>query len=416
MKDVRQEFPLLHTHPNLSYLDSAATSLKPQVVLDAMNRYYTDYSANIHRGLYALSEQASTEYEETRQAVADFINAPSSQEIIFTRNATESVNLITYALGREMVDPGDQIVTTVIEHHANFVPWQQLAFQQDAEFKVIDCLENGDLDIYDETGHIDLSGIITPKTRFFALTLVSNVLGTVQPVKDIIKAVRAINPKTLILVDAAQAVPHMPVDVQDLDCDFLVFSSHKMCGPTGVGVLWGRAEILTHMPPFLFGGAMIREVRIEETTYDDSPHRFEAGTPDIAGVIGLKAAIRYLQGVGMKTLFRHEQELGITLLKQLQEGIGTKIRVLGADSRLPRVGLAAFVLEGCHPHDVAALLDEENVAVRAGNHCAMPLHTRLKAHATTRASLYLYTRPDDITKLVKALHKVHSTLCPSIRK
>jgi cysteine desulfurase / selenocysteine lyase len=416
MKDVRLDFPLLRTHQDLIYLDSAATSLKPQIVLDAMNRYYTDYGANIHRGLYAISEEASSEYEETRQVVADFINAPSSQEIIFTRNATESVNLITYALGREMVDPGDQIVTTVIEHHANFVPWQQLAFQHDAEFKVIDCLENGDLDIYDETGRIDLSGIITTKTRFCALTLVSNVLGTVQPVKEIIKAIRAINPKTLILVDAAQAVPHMPVDVQDLDCDFLALSSHKMCGPTGVGVLWGRNEILAHMPPFLFGGAMIREVRIEETTYDESPHRFEAGTPDIAGVIGLKAAVRYLQGVGMQTLYKHEQELGATLLKQLQEAFGTKIRILGADSRLPRIGLAAFELEGCHPHDVAALLDEENIAVRAGNHCAMPLHARLKANATTRASLYLYTTHDDITKLVTALHKVHTRLCPSIKK
>lgn len=416
MIDVAKDFPLLSNHPDLTYLDSAATALKPQSVIDRMTEYYSSYSANIHRGLYALSEKASSEYEETRQVVADFIHASSSDEIIFTRNATESINLIAYALGREVVDPGDTVVSTIIEHHANFIPWQQLAFQNDAEFKVIDCTDTGELDIYNKQGHIDLADIVTEKTRFFALSYVSNVLGTIQPVKEIIKAVRAINPKTLIVIDAAQALPHMPVDVQDLDCDFLVFSSHKMCGPTGVGVLWGKAAILDHMPPFLFGGDIIREVRIEETVFAQAPYRFEAGTPDIAGVIGLKAAVRYLQGVGMEKIYAHEQNLAHILLGSLTSAFGDALTTLGAKSSAPRLALAAFELDGCHPHDVAALLDEQGIAVRAGNHCAMPLHTRLKAHATTRASLYLYNSEDDIEKLTLALQKAQKILCPSIKK
>ena len=289
MKFSVSDFPIINSK-SCVYLDSAATSLKPQSVIDAISEYYTHYSANVHRGMYSMSERATEEYESTRDVVATFINAQSSDEIIFTRNATEAINLVAYSLGREIVQEGDEIVTSVIEHHANFVPWQQLAFACGADFKVIDCDENGDLDIF-TAGKVNLKGIITQKTKLVALQHVSNVLGTIHPIEDIIKEIRNQNPKTIIVVDAAQSVPHMSVDVQKLDCDFLAFSSHKMCGPTGVGVLWGKKNILETMQPFMFGGDMIDEVFIDRTTFAKGPHMFEAGTPHIAGVIGLKAAI-----------------------------------------------------------------------------------------------------------------------------
>ena len=410
MLQQKSDFPILSQKNKLTYLDSAATSLKPQAVIDAMDEYYTSYSANIHRGLYPLSERASAEYEETRQVIADFIGARSEDEIIFTRNATESVNLVAYSYGREHVQKGDEIVTTVIEHHANFVPWQQLAFGTGADFKVIDITDQGDLNIFDKNGKLQLQDVITPKTKIFACNYVSNVLGTVQPVKDIIKAVRAINPEVIILIDAAQAVPHLEVNVQDLDCDFLVFSAHKMCGPTGVGVLWGRQDLLENMSPFLFGGDMINEVHIDKSVWATVPHKFEAGTPDIAGVIGLKAAVKYLQDVGLEKISKHEDELASYTREKLHEAFGNALSIVGEYSRLPHVGVVAFTIRGCHPHDIAGILAEEQICIRAGFHCAMPLHTRLGAKATSRASFYLYSTQEDADLFVSKLKNAYSVL------
>ncbi len=414
MKSVAKDFPVLNQ--KVTFLDSAATSLKPQKVIDAITDYYQNYSANIHRGLYKMSERASAEYESTRETVAQFINAPSSKEIVFTRNATESVNVIASTIGKTILDKDDEIVTTIIEHHANFVPWQSLASQTGASLRIIDINDQSDLDIYDDNDHINLQGVVTKNTWIFAINYVSNVLGTIQPLKEIITAARKIQPKLIVVVDAAQASPHIPIDVQDLDCDFLVFSSHKMCGPTGIGVLWGREVLLENMPPYQLGGDMIQEVHIHESTFADVPHRFEAGTPHIAGVIGLKAAIEYLQDIGMTNVWKHEEKLGKYLTSRLIEEFGSSINILGAQSLLPRVGLAAFTFDDCHSHDVAGILDEEGIAVRAGHHCAMPLHEALDVHSTTRASLYLYNTEKDIEHLIKALHKVRKLLCQSTKK
>lgn len=402
MRTVHSDFPLLKNNPKLVYLDSASTSLKPQSVLDAMNDYYTHYGVNIHRGMYALSEKASIEYEETRQLVADFIHASSQAEIVFTRNTTESINLIAYTLGDEVLDRGDEIVTTILEHHSNFVPWQQLAQRKKAYVKVIDCDENGDLDIYNSRGRIDLQGVVTDKTWILAIQYISNVTGAIQPLKELIRAARKQNPNIIVVVDAAQAVAHVPIDVQDLDCDFLAFSAHKMYGPTGVGVLWGRSRFLDAMPPFLFGGDMVEEVAIEETNFQDSPSRFEAGTPDVAGVIGLKAAMRYIQSFGFKTIQKQDESLSALIINRLtQEFDG--LNIIGLKSRNPRIALASFTLPNTHPHDLATLLDEKGIAVRAGRHCAMPLHTRLGYGASLRASSGVYTTEEDIETFVKDL-------------
>ena len=409
MKSFADDFPVLED-TSLVYLDSAATSLKPLSVIDAMDQYYRRYSANIHRGMYGLSERASEEFEETRQVVADFINAPSPDEIVFTRNATESVNLIAYSLGREIIGAGDEIVTTVLEHHANFVPWQQLAFANGADFKVIDCDDNGDLDIFDANGAVQLEGVITEKTKLVAIQHVSNVLGTIQPLKAIIQAIRTLNPKTIVVVDAAQSVPHLSLDVQDMDADFLVFSGHKMCGPTGVGVMWGKKAHLEGMSPFMYGGDMIDEVFIDRTTYNSVPHIFEAGTPDIAGVIGLKAAIRYLEASDMSAVHHHEQRLVKHTCEALHQKFGDAISILGEGSRQESVGVVAFTLVGCHPHDIAGILSENSVCIRAGHHCAMPLHTRLGVNASSRASMYMYTSDQDIEVFLSALSKAYSLL------
>lgn len=408
MKNYQSDFPLLSNSGSV-YLDSAATSLKPQSVIDAMNEYYIHYSANVHRGMYALSEQASEEYESTRQVVADFLHAPTSDEIIFTRNTTESINLIAYSLGRAIVNEGDEIVTTVIEHHANFVPWQQLAFANGADFKVIDCDDNGDLDIF-SNGKVNLNGIITKKTKIVALQHVSNVLGTIQPIEEIIKEIRRQNPKTIVVVDAAQSVPHISVDVKKLDCDFLVFSAHKMCGPTGVGVLWGKKALLDTMQPFMFGGDMIDEVFIDRTTFAKVPHIFEAGTPNIAGVIGLKAAVIYLQNQDMSALLQHEQALAKLLLRDLHNAFGNKISILGDGSKFSKVGVVSFTLKDCHPHDIAGILSEQSICIRAGHHCAMPLHNRLHVQSSSRASMYLYSAEKDVICFMKALKAAYTLL------
>lgn len=342
-----------------------------------------------------MSEKATAEYEETRTVVKDFINAPLTEEIIFTRNATESINLFVNGI-KDIFKKGDEIVTTITEHHSNFVPWQQLAKNIQCSFKIISINEEGILEP-------QLTYEITKKTKILALTYVSNVLGTVNPIKTIIKEAKNISPHIIVLVDGAQAVPHLKVDVTDLGCDAFVFSSHKMLGPTGVGVLWVKKELLETFPPYQFGGDMIRSVAIEETQFADLPHRFEAGTPHIAGVIALKEASHYLQGIGLDAIHSYEVELAQICYDRLTEEFGTKIKIIGPQKR--ESGIVAFAVTGLHAHDVAQLLNEDHIAVRAGHHCAMPLHTKLGIEASVRASFYLYNTKEDVEKLIASLHK-----------
>ncbi|PIV08821.1 cysteine desulfurase CsdA [Candidatus Roizmanbacteria bacterium CG_4_10_14_3_um_filter_39_13] len=392
---IKKDFPIFNKQPDLVYLDSTATSLKPQSVISKLDEYYSDYSANIFRGVYDMSEKATAEYEETRTVVKNFINAPLTEEIIFTRNATESINLFVSGI-KDIFKKGDEIVTTITEHHSNFVPWQQLAKNIQCSFKIISINEEGILEP-------QLTYEITKKTKILALTYVSNVLGTVNPIKTIIKEAKNISPHIIVLVDGAQAVPHLKVDVTDLGCDAFVFSSHKMLGPTGVGVLWVKKELLETFPPYQFGGDMIRSVAIEETQFADLPHRFEAGTPHIAGVIALKEASHYLQGIGLDAIHSYEVELAQICYDRLTEEFGTKIKIIGPQKR--ESGIVAFAVTGLHAHDVAQLLNEDHIAVRAGHHCAMPLHTKLGIEASVRASFYLYNTKEDVEKLIASLHK-----------
>jgi len=397
MKNIlttKSDFPIFTSHPSLVYLDSTATSLKPQPVIDKENEYYTQYSANIFRGVYDLSERATIEYEETRTVVKEFIHATNEKEIIFTRNTTESINLFVHGIASSLAE-GDEIVTSVIEHHSNFVPWQQLALQKQLIFSVITDIP---LSVANIKKHIH------PHTKVFAITHTSNVLGTIHPIKEMITEARKINPALIVLVDGAQAAPHMKVDVQDLGCDAFVFSSHKMGGPTGVGVVWVRESLLEKMQPYQYGGEMIRNVSIKKTEFADLPHRFEAGTPHIAGVIALKEAIHYLEKIGPDTIQHHERVLAQYCYDLLKKTFGDDIRVLGPAKR--ESGVVAFIMKVAHAHDVAQLLDEDHIAVRAGHHCAMPLHAALGVEASVRASFYLYNTKDDVEKLIASLVKI----------
>lgn len=400
---LKQDFPIFKNNPDLVYLDSTATSLKPQVVIDKLVEYYSQYSANIFRGVYKISEKATQEYEKTRRMVAKFIKAKNENEIIFTRNTTESINLIAYSLGRKIIEENDEILTSITEHHSNFVPWQVLSKETGAIFKILDI---------DSEGYLkgDLEKIITKKTKIFTLTYVSNVLGTINPIKEIIKSAKTINPNIIIIIDAAQAVPHLEVDIADLGCDFFVFSSHKMFGPTGVGVLWGKQEILDEMFPFMYGGEMISEVYIDKVIFKNPPHKFEAGTPAIGEIIAFKEAIKYLQNIGMDKVRKHEKKITELCLETLKSEFGNQIKILGAADVEARGGIVSFSFDKYHPHDVAAILDEENIAVRAGHHCAMPLHNRLGIKATVRASFYVYNVEADISKLVNGLKKTREIL------
>ena len=402
---IRQDFPILqkkiHGKP-LIYLDSASTSQKPRQVIDAISNYYENYNANVHRGIHTLAEESTEMYEAVRKKVAKFINAKSEKEIIFVRNTTEALNLVAYTYGRTNIKKADEIVTTIMEHHSNFVPWQQLAQEKEAKFKVIDIDDEGKL-----VGAIHESPKIwahhDAPLRIIALTHVSNVLGTINPVKKIISnyKLRTTN-SPLFVIDGAQAVPHLPVDVQDLDCDFYAFSAHKMLGPMGVGVLYGKEEILKQMPPFLFGGGMIKEVNLDKTDFADIPDRFEAGTPDVAGVVGLGAAIDYLETAGFPSIKNYELRITDRLLKGLL-GI-SEVTVYGPEIPNDRIGVVSFSIEGIHPHDIAQFLnDRYNIAIRAGHHCTMPLHKRLGISATARASLYLYNTEEEIDIFVKAI-------------
>ena len=394
---IRADFPILSQKvrgKNLVYLDNAATSQKPRQVIDAMSRVFEEHNANIHRGVYELSERTTAVFEEARAKVARLINAPSEREVIFVRNATEGVNLVAYAWGRDNLKRGDRIVTTVLEHHSDFVPWQQLAAEIGAEIAVVDIDDEGRL------RRDQLSAELRKGAKLLAITHTSNGLGTVNPVKEIAAEAHAVG--ATVLIDAAQAVPHTPVDVEDLGADFLVFSGHKMLAPPGSGVVWGRAAILERMRPFLYGGDMISRVSISMTEWNELPWKFEAGTSAYVDAIGLGAAVDYLTEVGLERIHEHELSLVGYLLPRLAEIPG--VTVYGPKTLEDRVGVVSFNIEGIHPHDVATIFDNEGVCVRAGHHCNQPLMTRLGVPATTRASFYLYNTTEECDALVGAIH------------
>ncbi len=389
----------VHGKP-LAYLDSAVSAQKPRQVLDAQRGFYETSYTNVHRGVYLLAERATERFEGSREKVRAFINAASTREIVFTRSATEALNLVAYAWGLDSLGPGDVVVATELEHHSNFVPWQQIAKRTGAKFRPIPVDDRGELQL-DALDAIAKQGSV----KVVANNLVSNALGTINPVDKL--AAWAHEQGAIMVVDAAQAAPHRRIDVQKLGCDFLAFSSHKLCGPTGAGVLWGRTELLEQMPPFNFGGEMIRKVTVEETTWNELPYKFEAGTPPIAEAVGMGAAIDYLSEIGIEAIEEHEHTLAAYTLERLADVPG--LNVFGPPAER-RAGIVSFDLEGVHPHDVAQILDWEGVAIRAGHHCCQPLMARLGVAATNRASFYLYTIPEEIDRLVEALHKVTKTL------
>jgi cysteine desulfurase/selenocysteine lyase len=396
---VLADFPILQqdAYPDrpLIYLDNAATSQKPSAVIEAMSHYYESYNANVHRGIHRLSEEATAAYEGARQRIGDFIHAPDPATIIFVRNTTEAINLVASSWGRVHINHGDEILLTEMEHHSNIVPWQLLAEEKGAVIKYLPFNADGTLTLD------KLEEYLTERTKLFAFTAMSNVFGTINPVKELVKAAHDVGAITLI--DAAQSVPHLPVDVIDLDCDFLAFSAHKMCGPTGIGILYGKRELLEQMPPFMGGGDMIRRVRLDGSTWNDLPWKFEAGTPSIAEAIGFGAAVDYLEELGMDSIHAHEQFLADYALEAMSEIKG--IRLLGPPSN-QRGGVVSFSLKGVHPHDISQILDSDGIAIRAGHHCAMPLHQQLKIPASARASFYMYTRTEDIDRLVTGLNGV----------
>ena len=392
---VRKDFPILETTVHdrpLVYLDSAATSQKPRQVVDRMVRFYETENANVHRGVYDLSERATAAYEQAREACARFIGAPSSRSIVFTRGTTESINLVRFTWARENIHEGDEILVTEMEHHSNLIPWQLLVQESGATLRHLPIDDEGLLrvDLLDE--------FITPKTKLVSLGLMSNVLGTINPVRKIADAAHAVG--ALVLVDAAQAAPHFAFDVNELDADFLAYSAHKMCGPTGAGVLYAREHLLEGMPPFHGGGEMIREVWADHATWNEIPYKFEAGTPNIAQAIGMGAAVEYLEHLGMDAVREHEMELTSYAIEQL-DAVGATI--YGPRDLSERGGVLSFNLPEVHPHDLATIVDQEGVAIRAGHHCAQPLMRRLDVPATARASFYVYNSADEVDALIKAL-------------
>jgi len=398
---LRADFPIfeqkIHGKP-LAYLDSAASSQKPRQVLDVLRDFYETSYANVHRGVYVLSERATEAYEGAREIAREFVNAPSARELIFTRSATESINLVAYAWGLDNLGPGDAVLVTELEHHSNFVPWQYIAKRTGADFRLLPIDDNGEL-------RLDALDGLAEGVKVVATNYVSNSLGTVNPVAKL--AAWAHEHGAIMVVDAAQGAPHHRVDVQELGCDFLAFSSHKLCGPSGVGALWGKAELLEPMAPFNLGGHMIRSVRAEGTTWGELPYKFEAGTMPIAEAVGFGAAMEYVSNVGLEAIADYESELAAYALERIAEVGGITCYGPPPDRR---AGIVSFNVEGIHPHDVAQVLDSEGVAIRAGHHCCQPLMTRLGVAATNRASFYLYSVPDEIDRLVDGLHKVKKIL------
>lgn len=395
---ARQDFPALQQtingHP-LVYLDNGATTQKPQAVLDAIDNYYRHNNANVHRGVHTLSDRATTAYENARRRVADFINAPDPRTVVFVRGTTEAINLIAHGIGSRL-NAGDEILLTRMEHHSNIVPWQLAAERCGAILKVVDFDANGELSL------AHFKQLLTEKTRFVSIVHASNALGTINPVAEIVRLAHAID--VPVLLDGAQAAPHIPIDVQALDCDFYCFSGHKVYGPTGIGVLYGKADWLERLPPYQGGGEMIASVRFEKTTYHSVPHKFEAGTPNIAGAVGLHAALDYLSACGLDAVAAHERRLAKLLTERLQTF--PRLRLIGTAAE--KVGVVSFVFEDIHAHDVGTILDQAGVAIRAGHHCAMPALAALQVPATVRASFGLYNTDEEVERLLQALGKVRS--------
>jgi len=399
VKRIRTEFPILerevHQGVPLVYLDSTATSQKPSVVIDSMDSFYRTNNANIHRGIHVLAEESTAKYEESRGRIANFINAQSAKQVIFTRNTTESINLVAYSWGRANLNQGDLVILTEMEHHSNLVPWHLLAAERGIRLEFIPVTDDGylDLQVYEV--------LLKQEPRLVSFTHMSNVLGTINPARKIIQMAHAVG--AITLVDGAQSVPHIPVDVVDLDMDFLAFSAHKMLGPSGIGVLYGKLDLLEKMPPFLGGGDKIKAVHLRTFTPNSLPHKFEAGTPAIAESVGFSAAVEYLEKLGMEKVETHEQEIIHYALERLEEIPG--IRVYGPSAK-DKGAVASFSLDDIHPHDVSQILDRYGLAVRAGHHCAQPLHERLGIPATTRASFYIYNNFQEVDKLVEGIYQV----------
>lgn len=397
--EIRKDFPILEREiragVGLTYLDSTATSQKPLIVIEAMNDYYRHSNANIHRGVHALAEEATAMYEGAREKIAKFINAASARQIIFTRNTTESINLVAYSWARANLKQADLVILTEMEHHSNLVPWHMLQAERGIELDFIPVTEDGLLDL------VMYKSLLFRSPKLVSFTHMSNVLGTINPAAEIIRL--AHDAGAVVLVDAAQSVPHLTVDVQTLDADFLAFSAHKMCGPTGIGALYGKSALLESMPPFLGGGDMIKEVKLRSFRPNTLPHKFEAGTPAIAEAVGFGAAVDYLTKIGMDKVAAHEHEIIEYALERLEEIPGMKLFGPSADKK---GGVAAFTLEGVHPHDVAQILDQDGIAVRAGHHCAQPLHEKFGIPATSRASFYLYNTKEEVDMLVNGIYKV----------
>jgi len=401
---LRKDFPVLdqEVRPGvpLVYLDNAATSQKPHVVIDTMNDFYTRYNANVHRGIHKLSEEATDAYEGARKRIAHFINAASRREIIYTRNATESINLVAWSWGRTNLGPGDVVLSTEMEHHSNIVPWQMIAEQVGCEVRYVPARADGEFDWE------AFESLLDERVKLVTVTHMSNVLGTILPIRRLADAAHAVG--ALFLVDGAQSAPHLPVDVQELDADFFAFSAHKMLGPTGIGVLYGRRELLEAMPPFMGGGDMIKRVELAGSQWNDLPWKFEAGTPAIAEAIGFGAAVDYLEKIGMENVHAHEQAIVGYALERLAEVPG--VQVLGPADPTHKGGVAAMVMDDVHPHDIAQILDHHGIAIRAGHHCAMPLHQSYNVVASARASFYLYNTFEEVDRLVEGLYAVKETL------
>lgn len=396
VETIRENFPILSRELNdklLVYLDNAATSQKPQVVIDALTNYYSHYNANIHRGIHTLAEEATAAYEATRVTVRRFINAAVPEEIIFTRGATEGINLVAYTWGRQNMHSGDEIIISGMEHHSNIVPWQILCEEKKAVLKVIPITTEGELDLD------AYKNLLSSKTKLVSLVHVSNSLGTVNPVKEIINAAHHVG--AVVMIDGAQSTVHLDIDIQDLDCDFFAFSGHKVYGPTGVGVLYGKKEILESMPPFMGGGEMIKEVTFKKTTYADLPYKYEAGTPNIADTVALKSALDFVEKAGKESIRKHEMELLQYATEQMEAIPG--LRIIGKAKE--KVSVISFVIKNIHPQDLGVLLDNQGIAVRTGHHCTQPVMDYFKIPGTVRASLAMYNTKEEIDRLIAGLHK-----------
>ncbi len=396
MKNYKEDFPILKQKVKgkpLIYLDNSATTQKPKQVIQAITEYYEKYNANAHRGVHELSMRASEAYEHAHQVVADYINA-QFEEIIFTKGTTDSINLLAYSLGKKL-KKDDEIILSEMEHHSNFVPWQQIAHEKGAKIKLIPLTKDYRLDLK------TAEKLITKNTKIISIVHCSNVLGTINPIKSIAKMAHKVGAH--MIVDAAQSLPHIKIDIKELDCDFLAFSGHKMFAPTGIGVLYGKKQLLEKLDPYQYGGGMIREVTLKKTTWNDLPWKFEAGTPNIEGAIGLAKAIEYIQSIGIENIDKYNQELTKYALKQLSNIKG--LTIIGPKENKERIAVISFTLENIHPHDVGEILNQEGIAIRGGNHCAIPLMTSLKINGTNRVSFHIYNTKNDIDNLVKAIEK-----------